>query len=138
LWRRPRPKLGCGAKERSIKLLCYVTSAGVKHEVYDGVTKSFRTESFPKYTFTTINTRWEAARRVMAPKLTRLTHKIVIQLHLVSESCNICSSRSRRPVRKLLETPSYTVERSLYFKVRNIVSFSGSPEENCIKLQSEF
>jgi len=25
----------------------------------------------------------------------------------VSESCTICSSRSRRPVRKLLDTPSY-------------------------------
>jgi hypothetical protein len=33
--------------------------------------------------------------------------KIVIQLHLVAESCTICSSRSRRPVRKLLDTPSY-------------------------------
>jgi hypothetical protein len=43
----------------------------------------------------------------MAAKLTRLTHKIAIQLHLVAESCSICSSRSRRPVRKLLYTPSY-------------------------------
>jgi hypothetical protein len=43
----------------------------------------------------------------MAAKLTRLTHKIVIQLHLVAESCTICSSRSRRPVQKLLDTPSY-------------------------------
>jgi hypothetical protein len=37
----------------------------------------------------------------MAAKLTRLTHKIVIQLPLVAESCTICSSRSRRQVRKL-------------------------------------
>jgi hypothetical protein len=43
----------------------------------------------------------------MAAKLTRLTHKIAIQLHLVAESCNICSSRARLPVRKLLDTPSY-------------------------------
>jgi hypothetical protein len=43
----------------------------------------------------------------MAAKLTRLTHKIAIQLRLVAERCNICSSRSRRPVRKLLDTPSY-------------------------------
>jgi len=43
----------------------------------------------------------------MGTKLTRLTHKITIQLHLVAESCNICNSRSRRPVRKLLDTPSY-------------------------------
>jgi hypothetical protein len=57
---------------------------------------------------TTINTRWEAIQRVMAAKLSRLTHKIAIQLHLVAESCTICSSRSRRPVRKLLDTPSYS------------------------------
>jgi hypothetical protein len=44
---------------------------------------------------------------VMAAKLTKLTHKIAIQLHLVAESCTICSSHSRRPVRKLLDTPSY-------------------------------
>jgi len=43
----------------------------------------------------------------MAAKLTRLTHKIAIQLHLVAESYIICSSRSRRPVRKLFETTSY-------------------------------
>jgi hypothetical protein len=43
----------------------------------------------------------------MAAKLTRLTHKIAIKLHLVAESCTILSSRSRRPVRKLLDTPSY-------------------------------
>jgi hypothetical protein len=42
----------------------------------------------------------------MAAKLTRLTNKIAIQLHLVAESCTICSSRFRRPVRKLLDTPS--------------------------------
>jgi hypothetical protein len=44
----------------------------------------------------------------MAAKLTRLTHKIVIQLHLVTESCTICSSRSRQPVRKLLVTLPYS------------------------------
>jgi len=43
----------------------------------------------------------------MAAKLTRLTHKIRIQLYLVAESCTTCSSRSRRPVRKLLGTHSY-------------------------------
>jgi len=30
-------------------------------------------------------------------------------LQLVAESCTICSSRSGRPVRKLLDTPSYPV-----------------------------
>jgi hypothetical protein len=43
----------------------------------------------------------------MAAKRTRLTHKIAIQLHVVAEICTICSSRFRRPVRKLLDTPSY-------------------------------
>jgi hypothetical protein len=42
----------------------------------------------------------------MAAKLTILTHKIAIKLHLVAESYTICSSRSRQPVRKLLYTPS--------------------------------
>jgi len=45
----------------------------------------------------------------MAAKLTRLTHRIAIQLHLVAEGCTIRSSRSRRPVRKLLDVPSYVV-----------------------------
>jgi len=43
----------------------------------------------------------------MATKLTRLTHRITIRLHLMAESCTICCSRSRRPVLKLLDTPSY-------------------------------
>jgi hypothetical protein len=74
---------------------------------YEGVSKSFRTGPITKYTLTTINTHSEATQRVMAAKLTRLTRKIAIQLHLVVESCTIYSSRSRRPVRKLLDTPSY-------------------------------
>jgi hypothetical protein len=46
-------------------------------------------------------------------KLTRLTHKTTVQLHLVAESCTICSPRSRRPVRKLLDTPSYNIKMHL-------------------------
>jgi hypothetical protein len=74
---------------------------------YEGVSKSAYTESITKYMFTTINTHLEATQRVMVTKLTRLTHKIAIQLHLLAESCTICSSCYRRPVRKLLDTPSY-------------------------------
>jgi hypothetical protein len=55
----------------------------------------------------TINSRWEATQRVMAAELTRLTLSIAIHLHVVAESYTICSSRSRRPVRKLLDTPSF-------------------------------
>jgi len=39
----------------------------------------------------------------MAIKLTRLTHKVAIQLHLVVESCTICSSCSRQPAWKPLD-----------------------------------
>jgi len=45
---------------------------------------------------------------VVAAKLTRLTYKKATRLHLVAKSRTVCSSRSRRPVRKLLDTPSYT------------------------------
>jgi hypothetical protein len=76
--------------------------------LYECVSKSFRTESITKYTLTLGITHWETTQRVMAAKLTRLTHKIAIQLHLVEENSTICSSRSRRPVRKLLDTPSYS------------------------------
>jgi hypothetical protein len=85
---------------------------GVFHHntcTHEGISKSFRTESIRKSTTTTtINTHWGATRRDMAAKFTRLIHKIEIQLHLVAESCTICSSRSRRPFRKLLDKPSYT------------------------------
>jgi hypothetical protein len=60
-------------------------------------------------TRTTINIRWEATQRVMAVELTGLNQKIGTKLHLVAESCTICSSRSRRPVRNLFVTPSYWV-----------------------------
>jgi hypothetical protein len=43
----------------------------------------------------------------MVTKLTRLAHKIAIQLHLVAESCTMCSAHSRWLVQKLLDTPSY-------------------------------
>jgi len=50
----------------------------------------------------------------MAAKLTRLTHKMTIQLHLLAGSCTICSSRSRWPVRKLLDTPSYALKTQFF------------------------
>jgi len=58
----------------------------------------------------------------MAAKFTRLTHKIAIQLHLVAESCTICSTRCRRPVRKLLDTPSYSA------LVRNVWDYTSIPQ----------
>jgi hypothetical protein len=83
----------------------------LSHSLRECISKSFRTESIRKCTLTTINTRWEATRRVMAVKIIRLTHIIAIQMHLVAESCTICSSRSRRPVRKRLGTLSYIDNR---------------------------
>jgi hypothetical protein len=51
----------------------------------------------------------------MAAKLTRLTQKIAIQLNVVTESCTICSSRSRWPVRKLLGKPQYSFGESIRY-----------------------
>jgi hypothetical protein len=90
------------------ELVDHVTLSKIFTGLYKGVTKIFRIESITKYTLTTINTRWETTWSVMVAKLTRLAHKIAIQLNLVAESCSICSSRFRRPVRKLLDTTSYT------------------------------
>jgi hypothetical protein len=53
----------------------------------------------------------------MVAKITRLTHEIAIQLHLVADGCTICRSRSRRPVRKFLNTPSYVTLMWIRVKV---------------------
>jgi hypothetical protein len=68
----------------------------------------------------------------MAAKLTRLSHKIAIQLHLAADRRTICNSRSGRPVRKLLDTPSYVWESggifpriiSLGTRCRSVVTFT--------------
>jgi hypothetical protein len=87
--------------------------------VYEGVSKSFWTKSIMKYILTEINL---LRSNTKVWKLTRLTHKIAIQLHVVAESCTICSSRSRQPVWKLSDTPSYSI------KLYNILL--GKPEGN--------
>jgi hypothetical protein len=86
-----------------------------------------------KYRLTFGITHWEVTQSVMATKLTRLTHKIAIQLHLVAESSTICSSRSRRPVRKLLGIPSYLTILSVSHPIRTnpvvteeVYAFEGS------------
>jgi hypothetical protein len=85
------------------------TKRGMKLDLClcEGGSKSFRTESITKYMLTFGITRWETTQKVMAAKLTRVTHKIAIQLNLVAESCTIFSSCSKRPVRKLLDKPSF-------------------------------
>jgi hypothetical protein len=80
----------------------------------------------------------------MTTKLTRLTHTIAMQLHIVAESCTICSSRSRWPVRKLLDTPSYFKQRiTNYIKEMTASGMTFTPESpstcNAIyKLQTHF
>jgi hypothetical protein len=100
--------------------------------LYEGVSKSFRTESITKYTLTTINTRSEATQRAMAAKLTRMIHKIAIQLYLVAESCTICSARARRPVRKLLDAPSY-IKYSMTASISSPHSSRRHLLSNCIQ-----
>jgi len=73
---------------------------------YEDVSIIFQTQSITKCTLTFGITHCCPIQRVMAAKLTRLTHKIAIQLHLVAESCTICSFHSRQPVQKLLDLPS--------------------------------
>jgi hypothetical protein len=80
--------------------------------LYEDVSKSFRPESVTKYTLIFGSSRYCPLQRVMAAKLTRLIHKIPIQVYLVAESCTICSCRSRRPVRKLLDTSSCLIQYS--------------------------
>jgi hypothetical protein len=79
--------------------------------IYEGLSKSFRTESITKCKLTFGISRCCPFQRAMAAKFTRLAHKIAVQLQLVAESCNICSSRSRRLLRKLLDTHSYLLSR---------------------------
>jgi hypothetical protein len=93
-------------------MVCYIHL----HWVYEGVSKSFRTELIKKYTLTTISTRREATQRVMTAKLTWLTHRILIQLHLVAGSYTICSSRARQPVRKLMDISLYDIDNSSRFR----------------------
>jgi hypothetical protein len=80
-------------------------------------------QKFPDWVITketTINTHWEVTQGIMEAKLTRLTHEVPIQLHLLAESYTIYSSRSRRLIRKLLVTPPYTymsLKWSLPFRI---------------------
>jgi hypothetical protein len=66
--------------------LTWYPNQGGEARYIRGCIQNFGTESITKQTTEAINTRWEATQRVVAAKLTRLTHKIAIQLHLVAES----------------------------------------------------
>jgi len=71
----------------------------------------------------------------MVAKFARLTHKITIQLHLGAESCIACNSRSRRPVRKLLDTPSYTRTKGATRSVL-VYSHTKHQQHRCLKTSS--
>jgi hypothetical protein len=96
--------------------------------MYRDVFKNFRTESITKYTLTFGITPCRPLQRVMAAKLITLTHTIAIQLHLVAGSSTICNSRSRRPVRKRLDTHSYSggFHFKLFSKRLSFVSVAGT------------
>jgi hypothetical protein len=97
----------------------------------DKETREYLTKSITKYMFTTINTHWEATQRVVAAKFTRLTHKIAIQLHIFAENCTICSSLSRRPVRKRLDTPSYLFTYLLTYSVVQDIPWKADSQSTC-------
>jgi hypothetical protein len=68
----------------------------------------------------------------MAAKFTTLTHKIAIQLHLVAERCTVC----RRPVRNLLDTPSYiklTQPNILVYSICDTKLFGNLYESVCLR-----
>jgi hypothetical protein len=65
----------------------------------------------------------------MLAKLTRLSHKIAIQLHLVAESCTICSSHSRWPVWKLLDPPSYALLPLSYISLKYAIRKAQEDQE---------
>jgi hypothetical protein len=93
--------------------LGYVTMLPQLKRQYEGVSKSFRTEYKTKYMLTFDITCCCPLQRVMVAKLTKLSHKIVIQLHLVAKSCTICSFCSRWQVWKLVDTPPHIMLNEL-------------------------
>jgi len=80
-----------------------------------GINVTYNTRAYPKVSglsrneiYAYDNKHSKINTKVTAAKLSRLSHKIAMQLHLLAESGTICSFRSRRPVRKLVVTSSYT------------------------------
>jgi hypothetical protein len=76
----------------------------------------------------------------MAAKVTKLTHKIAIKLHLVAQGCTIFSSRAKRPVRKLLDTPSHVappIIEALCPVFVDLISISRYSERLYIKLYAD-
>jgi hypothetical protein len=71
----------------------------------------------------------------MAAKLTRLTHKIAVQLHLVAGICIICSSRSRWSVRKFLDTLSYVLIVPIFRHVRKFYTMKCSHKTDELEIQ---
>jgi hypothetical protein len=49
------------------------------------------------------------------------------KLHLAAESCTVCSSRSRRPFQKLLDTPSYV--KVFLFSLAQLYLILDNPEQ---------
>jgi hypothetical protein len=84
-----------------------------------GYNQKFPDWVITKYMLTTINTRWEATQRVMAAKLTRLTHKIVI--HLQRELYHLqFSLQAASP-----ETFGYTLVHNVNFMSNKLIYCAG-------------
>jgi hypothetical protein len=104
----------CWYHNRKLQALCNymykITLHGKICKLLFIVTVQGCIQKFPDWVDNEINNNkhlFRSTQRVMAAKLTRLTQKIAIKLHLVAESWTICSSCSRWPVQKLLDTPSH-------------------------------
>jgi hypothetical protein len=72
---------------------------------------------------TIINSRWEATQRVMAAKLTRLTHKIAIQLYPVADSCTNTIWRQRALHKTLPQSLSLNCNAYPLFRFTHIQKF---------------
>jgi hypothetical protein len=156
--RRPRPKMGCGAKERIIWGCCseasllvacmfspqYINIVSTEQEMscsiqflsflmaYEGVTKSFRTG------------RLERELQMVELSATKCKCIAILWVSLVSFVVIILCIASQRmfnvvrvyffidSVRKLLDTPSYSKEVSKAMATRRLPVSDYSEQKNCV------
>jgi len=68
----------------------------------------------------------------MAAKLTRLTHKMEIQLNLVTESSTIFSSSFRQAVRKLLDNLRMSLQPTIFTLSHHCHSMADILQHKCV------
>jgi hypothetical protein len=69
----------------------YVCMCVYTHKIHTRVYPKVSGLSLTKYTLIFGIARWEVTERVMTAKLTRLTHKVAIQMHLVTAIPSVLS-----------------------------------------------